>query len=53
MTGSAKQSIVLNKEEWIASSQVLLAMTTETQSRILAARVALLRNARLQKEVGV
>jgi hypothetical protein len=26
------------KKEWIASSQVLLAMTAETQPRILAAR---------------
>ena len=40
MTGSAKQSIEpAQKEEWIASSQGLLAMTwRETRFRILAAR---------------
>src|SRR5438132_1678132 len=35
MTGSAKQSMARHAEIWIASSQVLLAMTVDTVSRSL------------------
>jgi hypothetical protein len=36
MTGSAKQSIARQAEEWIASSQALLATTDETAAGVAA-----------------